>query len=382
MSLFGNPNSSTTSNQPQPSIFAPPTTQSGGLFGNAATANSQQGGGLFGASTTKPSLFGQSQPAQQQQQQQPSNPFGSTGFGQSAQNQQQQSQQNSAQQSNMFAQQPTLSRIWSEQQTPRQKSVAEQISLVYQKWNPQSPSSSFHAYLYNQVDPDAAPFYRPDPSENEEKWEEALRAAPLPGSIPILVKGFEQLGHRIINQERYLQLLQGRLHEINNGLSSLLRRHDLELSTRAAECKRRHIRLGQKCLALATKTQILRNRGYALDGGEEELAQKLRKLERQVLDPALVGRGEEIWARMVNVRERGRWLQGEFEKAGKTVEDGKAGAVDDEVLKQASKILEDYDKQLTHLAKELEELRSDYSQWESGKPWAKDQKKEEEGRTT
>ena len=160
----------------------------------------------------------------------------------------------------------------------------------------------------------------------------------MPGSIPILVKGFEQLGHRIINQERYLQLLQGRLHEINNGLSSLLRRHDLELSTRAAECKRRHIRLGQKCLALATKTQILRNRGYALDGGEEELAQKLRKLERQVLDPALVGRGEEIWARMVNVRERGRWLQGEFEKAGKTVEDGKAGVVDDEVLKQASKV--------------------------------------------
>jgi nuclear pore complex protein Nup54 len=181
------------------------------------------------------------------------------------------------------------------------------------------------------------------------------------------------------------------MHEINNGLSALLRKHDLEISTRAAECKRRHTRLSQRCLALATKTQILRNRGYALDGPEEELALKLKKLERLVFDPALEGRGEEIWARMVNVRERGRYLQQEFEKAGKTVDDAKEGKIDEEVLKQASKvgrgcslfvagvanvrqILEDYDKQLTHLSKEMEQIKMDFEEWETAKPGASQHK--------
>lgn len=98
------------------------------------------------------------------------------------------------------------------------------------------------------------------------------------------------------------------------------------------------MRLSQKCLNLATKTQILRNRGYALDAAEEELAQKLRKLEKQVLDPALGGREEEIWARMVSLRERGRILQAELERSGGAAQSNEAGAIDEEVLKRAKKV--------------------------------------------
>lgn len=58
-----------------------------------------------------------------------------------------------------------------------------------------------------------------------------------------------------------------------------------------------------------------------------------------MFDPALNGRGEEIWARMVSVRERGRQLQREYERAGKSVVDGSAGReIDEEVLKRASKV--------------------------------------------
>ena len=217
--------------------------------------------------------------------------------------------------------------------------MTDQIELVYAKWDPQNNNHSlFQTYLYNTVDVSEAPFYRPDPSENEEKWEEALRKRPNPAAIPFIVKGFEQLGQRIISQETHLNILHGRLYEINNGLTDLLRKHDLNISTRAQECKKRHLRLSQKCMALATKVQVLRNRGYTLDPAEEELRQKLQSLEKSVLDPALNGRGEEIWARMVSVREMTRFLQIEFDKVGKSIMENREEAIDEQTMKKAKKV--------------------------------------------
>lgn len=194
------------------------------------------------------------------------------------------------------------------------RSVITQIETALSKWNPDSPNTLFQTYLYNSVAPEQAPFYGPGPQDDEVKWEEALRKKPAPGAIPVLLKGFQQLGRRMVTQKDHLIILQGRLHEINNGLTDLLRRHDLQISIRAAECRRKHLQLNHQCLSLAAKVQVLKNRGYAMDGTEEELREKMLKLERSVFDPALNGRGEEIWARMVSVRERGRQLQRGSEK--------------------------------------------------------------------
>jgi len=83
----------------------------------------------------------------------------------------------------------------------------------------------------------------------------------------------------------------------------------------------------QRTLALATKVQILRNRGYVMDQAEEELKKKLVELEKQTFDPVLGGRQEEIWARMSGVRERAQILQKETEKLGKAIESQQNGEV-------------------------------------------------------
>lgn len=260
------------------------------------------------------------------------------------------------------------------------------MQLAMAKWNPESQSTLFQTYLYNTVSPDQAPFYRPGPLDDESKWEEALRNKPTPGSVPLMTRGFFQLGKRLLSQTQHLNILQGRLHEINNGLTALLRKHDLEISVRAAECKRKHLRLSHQCLKLAAKVQVFKNRGYAMDSVEEELREKLLKLERSVSDPALNGRAEEIWARMVSVRERARLLQREFERAGQVVGDDVGRAMDEEVMKRARKvssnhyistnfrvtnfhiipkqILEDYSSQLAHLTKELSQIQKDLAEWE------------------
>ena len=370
--LFG----ASTQNKPQgQSNFG--TTLGSGLFGSTQTqasslgafGNTSGGGGLFGSSaqTQAPTqnafggassgggLFGSSAQVQPPQQQQGT--FGPRAFG-SLNHNPQQSQQQPVQQQGSTLGQSQANRIWTEQDlNPRmympnlskinthyviqtgQKSVTDQIELVYAKWDPQNNNHSlFQTYLYNTVDASEAPFYRPDPSENEEKWEEALRKRPNPAAIPFIVKGFEQLGQRIVSQETHLNILHGRLYEINNGLTDLLRKHDLNISTRAQECKKRHLRLSQKCMALATKVQVLRNRGYTLDPAEEELRQKLQILEKSVLDPALNGRGEEIWARMVSVREMTRLLQAEFDKVGKSIMENREEAIDEQTMKKAKKV--------------------------------------------
>ena len=139
-------------------------------------------------------------------------------------------------------------------------------------------------------------------------------------------------------QYQALSTLQGRLHEINEGLNGLLQRHDLEISIRATECRRKHLRISQQCLGLAAKTQILRNRGYAMDGAEEQLRARLLQLERKVFDPVLNGRGEEIWARMVSVRERGRQLQREFAKAGSALPTESGKSLDEGVMAKTKKV--------------------------------------------
>ncbi|EEH45788.2 uncharacterized protein PADG_01938 [Paracoccidioides brasiliensis Pb18] len=377
----------------------------GGLFsgfGSGTQTQPQQGCGLFsglGSSTTQQqpqsgSLFGssaaQQQPSQQQQQQQGSGLF--SGFGQNTP-QPQQLQQSQAQQGGGFfsgfgstIQQPQqpfgATLVAGGQQAPPQlgqsqqtgptlwtpgqgmtgvhRTVPMQMSILMDKWQPTCRNSPFRTHLYNNVGEDNAPFFQPGANDDETKWEDALRKRPSPGYVPVLVQGFWELGNRAQKQKGFLTMMQSRLHEINNALTELLSRHDLKISVKIAACRRKHIVLSQRCLALAGKTQVLRNRGYVMDETEEELQKKLRQLERSVFDPSLNGCAEEIWARMLAIRERSKRLQLEMERTGqdaaRQVDDG----LDETALKTAKKILDDYASQIRHLNKELAAAQKDF----------------------
>ncbi|KAG9570787.1 hypothetical protein KCV01_g19543, partial [Aureobasidium melanogenum] len=112
------------------------------------------------------------------------------------------------------------------------------------------------------------------------------------------------------------------------------------------------------------RAQVLANRGFVLDGAEEELKKKLTTLEKAVFDPAFSGREEEIWARMVAIRERTRWLQEESEKLGRQAT-GENGGLDEQVIEKTKKILQDYDTQIQHLRKELDQIKKEYEEWEA-----------------
>ncbi|PQE30202.1 hypothetical protein CJF32_00003660 [Rutstroemia sp. NJR-2017a WRK4] len=364
--LFGN-NAGQNNQQPQQ--------QTGGLFGGGLGSNNQQAqpqtGGLFGNT-----LGGQNNQQQQQQQQQQGGLFSGMGA------QQGQQQQNNnflgapQQQNPLFGQSQQAQALGQTQQgnfnnlfnsgalVPREKSVTDQIATVIDKWDTGSINCDFKYYFYNKVDEGLAPFYRPGANEDPKAWEEALSKKPGPGYIPVQCVGFAQMGERIKVQQNNLATFNARLHEINASLTNLLQTHDTRTSIRAMDAKRKHVVLKQRCIALATKVQVLRNRGYALGGDEEDVKAKLMKLEKAANDPGLGARAEEIWARMINVQERGRLLRSELEKAGQ-----ESGEILDDVMNQrAKKILEDYQTQLGFLKKELDKIQKDYVEWEKEQP--------------
>ncbi|KFY19455.1 hypothetical protein V491_04426 [Pseudogymnoascus sp. VKM F-3775] len=323
--------------------------QSQSLFGQSGQAQQSQQPSLFGQTQTQQptGLFGQTAQTQQPQQQ-PSL------FGQSAQTQQ---QQPSNQQSQFGS-----SQLWQPQtQNPQPKSVPEQMQVVLEKWSPNSPTCVFKHYFYNKVADNQVPFYKAGPNEDPKAWDEALSKKPGPGYIPVLCTGFEQLGERIKTQNTTLAAFNRVLHQINGSLDAMMIRHDTETSVRILNAKRKHTMLKQRSLALATKVQILRNRGFAMGAAEEALKVKLTALDKSVCDPALSARAEEIWARMVSVRERARLLKEEMERqAG-----GNGSSMDEQTARRAEKILEDYATQLAHLKKELALINTEFEEWQT-----------------
>lgn len=268
--------------------------------------------------------------------------------------------------------------------TPKtdQKSIPEQMADLMAKWMPDQRNTAFQHYFYNQVDPQNVPYYVAPADEDPKAWEEALSKKPNEGAIPVLGRGFRSVAGRLETQAKAVEALQARLHEMNNSLTEMLQKHDLEITVRTTEAKRKHIALTKRCLALATKAQILRNRGYAMDPREEELRKKLKELEKKAFDPMLNGRQEEIWARMSAVRARARLLQEEIEKLGKTAGKPEGEQLDEEHVKAIRKVsfpnpslkvcpahsfpqvLNDFDKQLAHLREELSRITKEWIEWQ------------------
>ncbi|PHH84167.1 hypothetical protein CDD83_2367 [Cordyceps sp. RAO-2017] len=309
-------------------------------------------------------LFSQSQPPQQTQpMQQPSNSFGQTmAAGQQLGNSAMQPPQQ-VQQMPVLAQSAAQlsSSLWQPgKETPHQKPILEQIKLVTEKWDPANASCVFKHYFYNKVDEAHIPFYKPQPYEDPREWEEALQKKPAPGFMPVLCSGYGGVADRLKTQKRAVSEFNTRLHQINGSLDAILQRHELETEVRALAARRRQTAISERCLALAARVQVLRNRGYALSGDEDDLKNRLQSLEREIQDPALGAREEELWSRLIVLRGYSDRLNKERDQPAGPESEG----LDPETEAKAKRVMEDYEKQLQHLKKELEALGADFDEWD------------------
>jgi nuclear pore complex protein Nup54 len=218
--------------------------------------------------------------------------------------------------------------------TTDQKPITQQIQEVVDKWEPNHPNCVFKHYFYNKVDEGQVPYYTPGPNEVSREWEEALQKKPAPGYIPVLCAGYPMLAERLKTQKRAIADYNTRLHQINSGLDAILSHHELATTVRAEQARRRHTVLQERCVGLAAKVQVLRNRGYALSGDEDELRIKLKSLETSIQDPALSAREEELWTRLIRVRDYASRLMEETDKLSVKEDEG----LDEETEAKAKKV--------------------------------------------
>lgn len=196
------------------------------------------------------------------------------------------------------------------------------MKAVYEKWDPNSRNTVFKHYFYNKVEEARVPLYQPGPNENVSDWEQAVREKPGKEYIPALATGFTAVAERLKTQRQILAHFNSVLHAINGSLDAILAKHDLETSVRALNAKRKHALIRQRCLAIASKVQVLRNRGYALDTDEDELKSKLEALDRGLADPSLSARTEELWSRLIMLRRHADNLREEVNQRGGEPGDG------------------------------------------------------------
>lgn len=332
-----------------------------GSLGASNTATQQQQPSLFNTTQNKP-LFGQSlaQPAQNQQtnsifnttqNQQPS-AFGLS----SQQNNQQGIGQSQLGQSQRPLDQTLRFGFGDSQQTVAQaqdgkdawwqegrgmgvyRSIPEQMQLIRYKWDPASLNSPLRAYLYQHVESETEALrYAPGQYEDADKWEEAVQKRPGPDWVPAIARGFRELSERAKQQKQAIAQCNMMLHEINTSLDIQLDVHRQKVAARLDESRRRHKAISQRTLALAVKVQMLKNKGYVMDNAEEDLKSKLHALESQVLDPSINAREQEIWARMLGIRERARHLKAEMEKLEPVANDEEP-LLDEQTIKVARKV--------------------------------------------
>ncbi len=202
------------------------------------------------------------------------------------------------------------------------KPVTEQMETIIGKWAPDNPNTVFKYYFYNNVGQARVPFFQPGPGEDPREWEQAVHDKPDPGYVPVLACGFAAVGERLKMQEKALTKYRQTLHSINACLDAILSQQDLQTSVRALNARRKHAILRQRCLVLATKVQVLRNRGYSLDKDEDELKMKLESLDQSLTDPALSARTEELWSRLLLLRGYADTLRNEIERRGTEAQEG------------------------------------------------------------
>lgn len=255
-----------------------------------------------------------------------------------------------------------------------QKTVFDQAKTLISKWDPQSQDTLLQAYMYNSTTSVMAPYHTRNLDEDEKSWEAALAEKPAPingpngmqtSFVPVLCRGFKALEERVDFQARAINDLRARLHEMNNCLTAVMNAHQQRISVQLETARRQHAALSQRSLRLAVKVQVLRNRGYNLGSAEEDLRRTLVGLEAKVLTPTYAGREEQIWARMVALRERSRWLAEEGRRIGQQVQEQQRGthSVPEDVLQKTKKILQDYEGQLAHLNRELKDVEGEYEIW-------------------
>lgn len=327
--LFG----STTANPSNLSLGTTSATNNrpGGLFGNSSN-NTGIGGGIgqnvssstgFGAPATAPAAqptSGSGLFSNNTNSAQPSFAWSS-----------QQTTNLPASQLNLqLAQAPAKAQQNSSTYTP---AINDQLIKLKEQWDPSSPKCVLKTHLYNKFTEQemAVLMQQPRPSnETPEDWDHAMSNRPGPLYYPVKVTSFSEVAQRIEVQLDHVAKGRILLNNINDELTQLLSKHDLDNTTRIMKAKVRHTKFARRLLRLATILAILKLKGYPLLPEEEEISRQFQALNAKITDPnAPVGKLSDLYARLAILKGRSEELSHQLESSIQNMNGGLKSVIND-----------------------------------------------------
>lgn len=308
--LGGNTTGGLFGNKPAQPQMGGATT--GGLFGNNQPAQQQQQNTGFGLKSTQPS-FAWSQQSQQPQQPQQSQ---SSLFG--TQTQQQQFP-NSHLMGSLNLQAPSSLTLQQQQSANYPQQIQEQIIKCKESWDPSSAKSKLRTFVYNKVDEQQALLYSKPNNILQEEWDTAIKIKPNDQVIPVELLGFEALNQR--NQIQIENVAQSRtiLKQLLEKNTQLQQRHELEIASRILKVSNKNVEIETRLLKLGSQLAILKNRGLPLNITEEKMWNQYKDLLKRSEDPSGLGKTNELWARLVVLKERARNISDQLNNTMTTI---------------------------------------------------------------
>lgn len=219
--------------------------------------------------------------------------------------------------------------------------ISDQLTKIQKSWDPNSPTCQLKTHFYNKVNDEsiAASIQRPA-DDSPEEWEHAMSQKPAKyPSVPVKVKGFDDLLKRSSVQVDHIKHSRVILNKVNDNLNNLSSLHDLSNSTRLLNCKTKHKQLSKKLLKITTILSILKSKGYPLTHEEEKLRDEFDNLLKKLNDPIGLGKTNELWAKLSNLKERGKNLDLQLGDVNLNGESELSNDENDPVIQKISSIL-------------------------------------------
>lgn len=188
-------------------------------------------------------------------------------------------------------------------------------------------------HLYNKFSEEEMNILMQQPrpaNESPEDWDNAMLNRPGPLYYPVKVTSFSEVAQRIEVQLDHVA--QGRilLNKINDELTQLLSKHDLDNTTRIMKAKVRHTKLARRLLRLATILAILKLKGYPLLPEEEEISKQFQALNAKITDPnAPVSKLSDLYARLAILKGRSEELSTQLESSIQAMNGGLKAVTND-----------------------------------------------------
>lgn len=340
--LFGASTNTAAAAQPQSGLFgSKPAT--GGLFGSSTAnppslslggTNNAASGGLFGNNAAKPPAAGPTALGGA-----PSNTAGTGGlFGNNTNNAQPSfawsSQQNTNVPANLLnlqlSQAPAKAQQNSSTYTP---AINDQLIKLKEQWDPNSPKCVLKTHLYNKFSEEEMEVLMRQPrpaNETPEDWDNAMSNRPGPLYYPVKVTSFSEVAQRIEVQLDHVAKGRVLLNNINDELTQLLSKHDLDNTTRIMKAKVRHTKLARRLLRLATILAVLKLKGYPLLPEEEEISKQFQALNAKITDPnAPVGKLSDLYARLAILKGRSEELSSQLDSSIQNMNGGLKSVTND-----------------------------------------------------